>query len=154
MHFVKAFKDWEPGHIEQSVDQESQSDGTVLGCSTGHPSEVILILIQEISQITSSITESKWRCWTNNSSYFYISYIIISSITFEVWHLTLQLYLYKLPFMSVIISLHIVLIEWFEITTVLWKEHNIFPNFRYHWLNQQFYPVTASVLYRIEYSYN
>ncbi|RLN08296.1 BEACH domain-containing protein B [Panicum miliaceum] len=58
MHFVKAFKDWEPGHIKQSVDQESLSDDTVLGCSTGHPSEVILILIQEISQITSSITES------------------------------------------------------------------------------------------------
>ncbi|PUZ74193.1 hypothetical protein GQ55_1G045900 [Panicum hallii var. hallii] len=58
MHFAKAFKDWEPGHIKQSVDQESLSDDTVLGCSTGHPSEVILILIQEISQITSSITES------------------------------------------------------------------------------------------------
>ncbi|CAD6251786.1 unnamed protein product [Miscanthus lutarioriparius] len=58
MHFIKAFKDWEPGHIEQSVDHESLSDDTVLGCSTGHPSEVILILIQEISQITSSITES------------------------------------------------------------------------------------------------
>uniref|UniRef100_K3YP63 BEACH domain-containing protein B n=1 Tax=Setaria italica TaxID=4555 RepID=K3YP63_SETIT len=58
MHFIKAFKDWEPGHIEQSVDQESLSDDTVLGCSTGHPSEVILILIQEISQITSSITET------------------------------------------------------------------------------------------------
>ncbi|RLM79604.1 BEACH domain-containing protein B [Panicum miliaceum] len=58
MHFAKAFKDWEPGHIKQSVDQESLSDDTVLGCSTGHPSKVILILIQEISQITSSITES------------------------------------------------------------------------------------------------
>ncbi|WVZ77791.1 hypothetical protein U9M48_025613 [Paspalum notatum var. saurae] len=58
MHFVKAFKDWEPGHIERSFDQESLSDDTVLGCSTGHPSEVILILVQEISQITSSITES------------------------------------------------------------------------------------------------
>ncbi|XP_021314979.1 BEACH domain-containing protein B isoform X2 [Sorghum bicolor] len=58
MHFIKAFKDWEPGHIEQSVDHESLSDDTVLGCFTGHPSEVILILIQEISQITSSITES------------------------------------------------------------------------------------------------
>ncbi|XP_023157987.1 BEACH domain-containing protein B isoform X1 [Zea mays] len=58
MHFVKAFKDWEPGYIEQSIDHESLSDDTILGCSTGHPSEVILILIQEISQITSSITES------------------------------------------------------------------------------------------------
>jgi len=75
MHFVKAFKDWEPGHIKQSVDQESLSDDTVLGCSTGHPSEVILILIQEISQITSSVTESKWIYPTNNSSRFW-NYII------------------------------------------------------------------------------
>lgn len=73
MHFVKAFKDWEPGHIEQSVDHESLSDDTVLGCSTGHPSEVILILIQEISQITSSITESKWLYRTKSSFHFNIS---------------------------------------------------------------------------------
>jgi len=70
MHFVKAFKDWEPGHIKQSVDQESLPDDTVLGCSTGHPSEVILILIQEISQITSSVTESKWIYPTINSPRF------------------------------------------------------------------------------------
>jgi hypothetical protein len=75
MHFAKAFKDWEPGHIKQTIDQESLSDDTVLGCSTGHPSEVILILIQEISQITSSITESKWIYPTNNSSHF-LYYII------------------------------------------------------------------------------
>jgi hypothetical protein len=42
------------------VDQEFGSDETVVGCSYGHPSEVILILIQEISLITSTITESKW----------------------------------------------------------------------------------------------
>jgi len=70
MHFVKAFKDWEPGHIKQSVDQESLPDDTVLGCSTGHPSEVIHILIQEISQITSSVTESKWIYPTINSPRF------------------------------------------------------------------------------------
>ncbi|KAL6629117.1 hypothetical protein ACP70R_028882 [Stipagrostis hirtigluma subsp. patula] len=58
LHFVKVFKDWEPGHSEQSLDPESVSVDTVLGCSTGHPSEVILILVQEIPQITSSISES------------------------------------------------------------------------------------------------
>ncbi|KAL5212760.1 hypothetical protein ABZP36_023607 [Zizania latifolia] len=58
MHFIQAFEDWEPLYIEQPVDQESVSDDTVLGCSSGHPSEVILILVQEISQITSFITES------------------------------------------------------------------------------------------------
>jgi hypothetical protein len=74
MHFIKAFKDWEPGHIEQSVDHESLSDDTVLGCFTGHPSEVILILIQEISQITSSITESKWMYRTKSNISYIISY--------------------------------------------------------------------------------
>uniref|UniRef100_A0A0E0JVW3 BEACH domain-containing protein B n=1 Tax=Oryza punctata TaxID=4537 RepID=A0A0E0JVW3_ORYPU len=58
MHFVQAFKEWEPQFIEQSVDQESISVDTVLGCSSGHPSEIILILVQEVSQITSFITES------------------------------------------------------------------------------------------------
>ena len=96
MHFVKAFKDWEPGHIKQSVDQESLPDDTVLGCSTGHPSEVILILIQEISQITSSVTESKWIYPTNNSSRFW-NYII-ELLKFAPNRLTLQLHLLKLPF--------------------------------------------------------
>ncbi|KAL6888469.1 hypothetical protein ACP4OV_009495 [Aristida adscensionis] len=58
LHFVKVFKDWEPDRCGQSLNPESVSGDTVLGCSTGHPSEVILILVQEIPQITSSITES------------------------------------------------------------------------------------------------
>ncbi|GJM90279.1 hypothetical protein PR202_ga06543 [Eleusine coracana subsp. coracana] len=58
LHFVKVFKDWEAGNTEQSVDQESLTGDIVLGCYMGHPSEVILILVQEISQITSSITET------------------------------------------------------------------------------------------------
>ncbi|XP_044956208.1 BEACH domain-containing protein B-like isoform X2 [Hordeum vulgare subsp. vulgare] len=51
-------RDWGPYHIEELVDQELGSDETVVGCSYGHPSEVILILIQEISLITSTITDS------------------------------------------------------------------------------------------------
>lgn len=58
LHFIQAFKDWEPHHIDQSVDRESVSDDTVIGCSGGHPSEVILILVQEISHLTSFVTES------------------------------------------------------------------------------------------------
>ncbi|XP_024315441.1 BEACH domain-containing protein B [Brachypodium distachyon] len=58
LQFVQTFRDWGPYHIEQLVDQELGSDETVVGCSHGHPSEVILILIQEISLITSTITES------------------------------------------------------------------------------------------------
>ncbi|KAM0880595.1 hypothetical protein ACQ4PT_033465 [Festuca glaucescens] len=58
LHFMQAFKDWEPHHIDLSVDRESASNDTVLGCSGGHPSEVILILVQEITQLTSFVTES------------------------------------------------------------------------------------------------
>uniref|UniRef100_J3L9U4 BEACH domain-containing protein n=2 Tax=Oryza brachyantha TaxID=4533 RepID=J3L9U4_ORYBR len=62
MHFIQTFKEWEPYYIAQSVDQESLSDDMVLGCSSGHPSEVILILVQEVSQITSFITEIGSSC--------------------------------------------------------------------------------------------
>ncbi|XP_062179129.1 BEACH domain-containing protein B-like [Phragmites australis] len=58
LQFVQTFRDWGPQPTEELVDQEFGSDGTVVGCSCGHPSEVILILIQEISLITSTITES------------------------------------------------------------------------------------------------
>lgn len=110
MHFVKVFKDWEPRQIEQSVDHESLSDDTVLGCSIGHPSEVILILIQEISQITSSITESKWIYRTKSSSRFNISYILY----YIIQPLRSVLDTTAVPFQAVVhksarISFHIVL---------------------------------------------
>lgn len=60
LQFVETFRDWGPHQIEQLVDEESGNNETVVGCSSGHPSEVILILIQEISLITSTFTESKW----------------------------------------------------------------------------------------------
>jgi hypothetical protein len=60
LQFVETFRDWGPRPIEQLVDQESGSNGTAVGCCCGHPSEVILILIQEISLIASTIVESKW----------------------------------------------------------------------------------------------
>lgn len=59
LQFVETFRDWGPRPIKQLDDQELESDKTVVGCSCGHPSEVILILIQEISLITSTIVESK-----------------------------------------------------------------------------------------------
>uniref|UniRef100_A0ACD6ACN4 Uncharacterized protein n=1 Tax=Avena sativa TaxID=4498 RepID=A0ACD6ACN4_AVESA len=58
LKFLQTFRDWGPRHTDQLVDQELGSDEVVVGCSYGHPSEVILILIQEISLITSIITES------------------------------------------------------------------------------------------------
>ena len=60
LQFVETFRDWGPHPIEQLVGQELGSDATIAGCSCGHPSEVILILIQEISLISSTIVESKW----------------------------------------------------------------------------------------------
>jgi hypothetical protein len=60
LQFVQTFRDWGPYHNIHLVDQEQGSDETVVGCSHGHPSEVILILIQEMSIITSTIAESKW----------------------------------------------------------------------------------------------
>ncbi|KAM3295295.1 hypothetical protein ACQJBY_037900 [Aegilops geniculata] len=33
LHFIQAFKDWEPHRIDQSVDRRSVSDDTVIGCS-------------------------------------------------------------------------------------------------------------------------
>lgn len=59
LQFVETFRDWGPHPTEQLVDQELENNETVVGCSCGHPSEVILILIQEISLITSTFTESK-----------------------------------------------------------------------------------------------
>uniref|UniRef100_A0A0E0GD50 Neurobeachin alpha-solenoid region domain-containing protein n=1 Tax=Oryza nivara TaxID=4536 RepID=A0A0E0GD50_ORYNI len=58
LQFVQTFRDWGPYHNIHLVDQEQGSDETVVGCSHGHPSEVILILIQEMSIITSTIAES------------------------------------------------------------------------------------------------
>lgn len=65
--FAETFRDWGPRPVEPSFDQEvgsNNSNETVIGCSCGHPSEVILILIQEISLITATITESKWKSFT------------------------------------------------------------------------------------------
>ncbi|CAD6338666.1 unnamed protein product [Miscanthus lutarioriparius] len=58
LQFVETFRDWGPHPIEQLVDQELGNNETIVGCSCGHPSEVILILIQEISLITSTFTQS------------------------------------------------------------------------------------------------
>ncbi|KAL6603651.1 hypothetical protein ACP70R_044012 [Stipagrostis hirtigluma subsp. patula] len=58
LQFVQTFRDWGPQHIEQFVDKELGSNETVVGCYCGHPSDVILILIQEISLITSTIAEN------------------------------------------------------------------------------------------------
>jgi hypothetical protein len=58
--FAQTFRDWEPHPVDPSSDQEVGSNETVIGCSCGHPPEIIPILIHEISLITTTLTESKW----------------------------------------------------------------------------------------------
>ncbi|XP_038988519.1 LOW QUALITY PROTEIN: BEACH domain-containing protein B-like [Phoenix dactylifera] len=58
LHFIQTYKNWEPVHGGQlPAEQASGSEEIILGCSTGHPSEVILILIQQIARISSLVTE-------------------------------------------------------------------------------------------------
>ncbi|CAH9105180.1 unnamed protein product [Cuscuta epithymum] len=64
--FLVVFKNWEPVNIEQSVEGilcASTSEGSkhgpdvVLGCSFGHPAEIILCLTEELAQITIIVSE-------------------------------------------------------------------------------------------------
>uniref|UniRef100_A0A0A0LGX7 Uncharacterized protein n=1 Tax=Cucumis sativus TaxID=3659 RepID=A0A0A0LGX7_CUCSA len=63
--FIVAYKNWKPinsGWLSEdalpSVENLSTSDYTV-GCSSGHPAEIILKLSEEVKQLTSLIVE--WR---------------------------------------------------------------------------------------------
>jgi WD40 repeat protein len=53
--FIIVYKNWEPVNLVQSPDSDSSSD--VIGCSSGHPAEVITMLIDEVTQLTTLITE-------------------------------------------------------------------------------------------------
>ncbi|CAL9114662.1 unnamed protein product [Musa textilis] len=60
MQFIEMYENWKPVHNGQfSVQRASGPDDIILGCSVGHPSEVSLIIIQEIVRITSLLTELK-----------------------------------------------------------------------------------------------
>ncbi|KAJ0974642.1 hypothetical protein J5N97_016607 [Dioscorea zingiberensis] len=58
LHFIQMHKNWKP--VDKDLipaQQASESEDVVVGCSLGHPSEVILILVQELARITSLLTE-------------------------------------------------------------------------------------------------
>ncbi|RDY05943.1 BEACH domain-containing protein B, partial [Mucuna pruriens] len=60
--FVIDYKDWEPvnsGILLESASVESLSsvEDVVVGCSAGHPVEVIRVLIEEVTQLSSLVTE-------------------------------------------------------------------------------------------------
>lgn len=62
--FVIAYKDWEPVNLgilleSTSVESLSSADDVVVGCSAGHPVEVIRVLIEEVTQLSSLVTECK-----------------------------------------------------------------------------------------------
>lgn len=64
--FIVAYKNWKPinsGWLSEdaltSVENLSTSDNTVVGCSSGHPAEIILKLTEEVKQLTSLIVECK-----------------------------------------------------------------------------------------------
>ncbi|CAL0327334.1 unnamed protein product [Lupinus luteus] len=60
--FVVHYKDWEPvnsGILLESTSAENfpSDEDVVVGCSAGHPVEVIRVLIEEITQLSSLVTE-------------------------------------------------------------------------------------------------
>lgn len=62
--FVVVYKDWVPvnsGILLESVSLEncSSTDDAVIGCSAGHPVEVIRVLVDEVTQLSSLVTECK-----------------------------------------------------------------------------------------------
>lgn len=57
LHFIQTYKNWEPAIVDQSRTDQISSEDTVVGCSYGHPSDVTLIIIQEIARITTLVTE-------------------------------------------------------------------------------------------------
>ncbi|KAL4566093.1 hypothetical protein LXL04_030203 [Taraxacum kok-saghyz] len=62
--FLVIYKDWEPLDLDNSLEaasgDESQNpdDEVIIGCSTAHPADIIVILIEEVSNITAIVTES------------------------------------------------------------------------------------------------
>lgn len=66
--FAVVYKNWKPinfGAFPENAPTSLQtteistSDHTVVGCSSGHPSEIILKLIEEVKQLTSVVVECK-----------------------------------------------------------------------------------------------
>lgn len=83
--FLVVYKNWEPvsqGQFSEAASTPIQpqefiscSDNLVVGCSAGHPAEVISTLTQEIATLTSLITECKL--------YLYVLNIRLYQIYFE-----------------------------------------------------------------------
>ena len=66
--FLIVYRNWEPPNVGQSPDHASSAlpveysahpSDVVIGCSNGHPSEIIHVLAEEVTQITAMVTECK-----------------------------------------------------------------------------------------------
>lgn len=62
--FVVVYKDWEPVNSgilleSASVENFSSADDVIIGCSAGHPVEVIRVFVDEVTQLSSLVTECK-----------------------------------------------------------------------------------------------
>ncbi|GJV36694.1 BEACH domain-containing protein B isoform X1 [Tanacetum coccineum] len=66
--FLVIYKNWEPFDIDHSSEAAASSavsygddsqnpDEVVIGCSAAHPAEIIVVLIEEVTHITSMVTE-------------------------------------------------------------------------------------------------
>ncbi|KAH7524781.1 hypothetical protein FEM48_Zijuj06G0155600 [Ziziphus jujuba var. spinosa] len=66
-HFLVVYKNWEPENFGQlpevasvtiqSTENSLYSDDVIIGCFAGHPAEIILTLVEEVTQITALVTE-------------------------------------------------------------------------------------------------
>lgn len=61
--FIIVYKNWEPVDLAESPDSVEyplHSDDMVVGCSAGHPADVIVMLIEEATHIATLVTECKF----------------------------------------------------------------------------------------------
>lgn len=67
--FLVVYQNWEPVNEGQSpedavnslaVGNSEHSGQVVVGCSAGHPAEIIQVLIEEVTRITSMVMECKF----------------------------------------------------------------------------------------------
>lgn len=91
--FIDVYKNWEPvgcGQLPEasstndpSADYLLRIDDIVVGCSAGHPAEIILILIEEVTKLTAVVTECKLAFYFRFFLYVYneIKIICNNSLT-------------------------------------------------------------------------
>ena len=63
--FLVIYKNWEPcesdcsSEVALSGENSQHPDEVIIGCSAAHPAEIIVVLIEEVTHITTMVTECK-----------------------------------------------------------------------------------------------